>query len=115
MKNLLFIISVTMVLLAATGSACGKNIPPTNKAEELAYIQQLIDNHIDYPNACDQFDCGIVKAKIIIDRNQGIQVLEINGNPELTDYVRNQLKHVIVAYPRLIGRAFICKFDFRSN
>ncbi|ALO17308.1 hypothetical protein L21SP5_03710 [Salinivirga cyanobacteriivorans] len=115
MKNLLFIISVTMVLFAATDPVQGKNIPPTNKSEELSYIKHLIDQNIDYPKACSQFDCGIVKAKIKINVNQGISVLEINGNPVLTEYIINQLQHITVAYPRLIGRELICNFDFRKN
>ena len=114
MKNLYLIFSIILVLLAATGPVKAK-IPPTSRAAELNYVKQIIDREIDYPKNCDQGTCGIVKVLITIQPDQTVHVDQINGQPELTSYVEAQLQKVIVAYPRLIGRRFICKFDFRSS
>ncbi len=110
MKNL---ITATFFALLFVSYSASAMIPPTNRTAEMHYIQKLIDAQVDFPPAWECDRIGFVKARITISPDQKIVIQEINGYPELTNYVKKSLENTAVAYPRFIGREYICKIDFR--
>ncbi len=113
MKKLMTFTAVLIALLLSTLTTSAM-IPPTNRAAEMHYIQNLIDSHIDFPKSWECYRVGFVKARISISQDQKIVVEAINGYPELSDFVKRRLENTVVAYPRFIGREYICKVDFRK-
>jgi len=111
MKNL---ITATFIALLFVSISVSAKIPPKNRAAELRYIQNLVDEQIVFPSESECCRIGFVKARILISSDQKIVIQEINGYPELTNYVKKRLENTAVAYPRFIGRQYICKIDFRN-
>jgi hypothetical protein len=112
MKNLSKIILICSVIILAAAQLNAKT-PPANSAAELSYLKELVDDQINFPKNFCPGEQGIVKAQITIDENQRISVEEINGCPGFKEYVEKQLETIIVEFPQLIGKSYICKIDFR--
>lgn len=112
MKNLIKIMLVCSVIFLAAAQLIAKT-PPANALAERSYIKELVDEQINFPKNFCPGEQGVVKAQITIDSNQRIKVQEINGCPGFKEYVENQLEDIVVDFPQLIGKSYICKIDFR--
>jgi len=112
MKNLSKIILICSVIFLAAAQLNAKT-PPANSAAELSYVKELVNDQISFPDDLCTGEKGLVKAQITIDENQRVKVQEINGCPGFKEHVEKQLESIVVEFPQLIGKSYICKIDFR--
>ena len=117
MKTLKTITQILALVVIFTFSTSVTEASTLNKGKKtkLHQITKLLDQKIDFPaQAREESITGIVKAQLQVTESGEISVDEINGHPQLTNYVKNQLSKVKVSNLGLIGETFIAKFDFRK-
>lgn len=116
MKTLKIAISVALVSLFMMTLNTPVLASEKNKSSNnLEKVQKLIDRAIDFPQEAKESGIsGTVKAQLQINSEGKITVEEINGNPQLTKYVEQQLNNLSVNDFTLTGTTFIAKFDFRN-
>lgn len=86
-----------------------------NRAVQMHEVQKVFDRAIDYPEQARELGItGTVKAQIEVTMDGKVEVMEINGHPELTTYVSKQLQNLSINDISLNGQTFIAKFDFRN-
>lgn len=117
MNTLKTITQILALVVVFTFSTSVSEASTLNKGKKtrLHQITKLLDHQIEYPaQACEEGITGIVKAQLKVTESGEISVDEINGHPQLTNYVKNQLNKVKVNNIGLIGETFIARFDFRK-
>jgi outer membrane biosynthesis protein TonB len=114
LKTITQILALVAVFTFSTSFAEASTLSKGKKTR-LHEITKIVDKQIDYPEvAREEGITGTVKAQIQVTETGEIAVEEINGHPQLKDYVQKQLSKVKVDNIGLIGESFIAKFDFRN-
>ena len=111
--------NLTLIMTMIVALSVSHNVHATElskiKAVQLEKVQNVMDRAVDFPqDAREQNITGTVKAKLAVTVEGKIEVEEINGHPELREYVSAQLKNVTIDDISLTGKTFIAKFDFRN-
>lgn len=114
LKNLTLIIGLfsMFTLSAKTVSA---DMPPVMNSTQIQEVQKELDRHISFPDDARKYGItGTVKAQLVVTCEGKLDVEAIQGDPDLTRYVRNQLQKITINDISLTGTLFIVKFDFRN-
>lgn len=95
MKTLITLMVVLTIGLSTSLSA--KKAPPA-AAKLPADFKQEIANHIDYPDhAKHNMIEGVVTMQVTLDNNSKVKIVDLSStNPELGDYVRNELSTLTI-------------------
>jgi len=105
-------VMITSVLIANEPSTDGQyRLTESQRCE----IQQLVDHEVTFPEVAKELGIsGTVKAQLEVSANGKLTIEAINGEKELTDYVKKSLKRVVIEDYTLIGKVFIVQFHFRN-
>ena len=112
-------ISTTMIgiiaLLVVNMNFANAEKPPKMNSNQFTEVQKELDRHITFPDEARQYGItGTVKAQLVVTCEGKLEVEAIQGQEDLTKYVRKQIESITLNDISLTGTVFIASFDFRN-